>query len=131
MRLFFLYLFNISSSTPLHIAISSQNMGIATNILSIKATDINLKDNDGITLLRLAIQTKRPDFIELLLEKSALSNDIMVDEWRKEYGKWGSDIVMLSERQSGEKSIRFIAERELQYFPPQVEIRGGADRRLL
>jgi ankyrin repeat protein len=117
--------------TPLHIAISSRNIEIAIALISFKATDINLKDNDGITPLRLATQIECPDLIKLLLEKSALTKDIMVDEWRKAYRKQASDIVILSEGESREKSVCFIAEEEFPDKSAQVSIEGGTDRHLL
>ena len=113
--------------TPLHVAISSRHVEMATALISFNATDINLKDNGGITPLRLAIQIGCFDLIKSLLEKSALTKDIMADEWRKAYGKQASDILMLSERDSHEKSVCFIAEEE----STQVSIESGTDRRLL
>jgi ankyrin repeat protein len=117
--------------TPLHIAISSRNVEIAIFLISFNATDINLKDNDGISPLDLAIQIECPGLIKSLLEKSALTKDIMVDKWRRAYGKEASDIVMLSERESREKSVCFIAEEEFLDKSAQVSTEGGTDRRLL
>jgi len=95
--------------TPLHIAILSEELEVATTLISSKA-DINSEDSDGRTPLRLAIghaiKHGRRDFIELLLRRSAHTENIIADEWRNAYGKQASDIIMLSERQSGEKSVR-------------------------
>jgi ankyrin repeat protein len=114
-------------NTPVHIAISCRHVEMATILISFNKTDINLEDSDGRTPLRLAIQIKCHGLIKLLLEKSALVKNIMVDEWRGAYGKQASDIVLLSERDSQEKSVCFIAEEE----SAQISTESGADRRLL
>jgi ankyrin repeat protein len=119
--------------TPLHIAISSRNVEMALVLISFNATDINLKDNDGITPLRLAARMecpdiiKAPDVIEALLKKSALTKDIMAHEWRKAYRRQASDIVILSEQEDRVNSVCFIAADEFLDQSAQV----GTDRRLL
>jgi ankyrin repeat protein len=113
--------------TPLHIAISSRNVEIALVFIYHNATDINLKDNDGITPLRLAARMECPDIIEALLKKSALTKDIMAHEWRKAYRRQASDIVILSEQKDRVNSVCFLAADEFLDQSAQV----GTDRRLL
>jgi ankyrin repeat protein len=102
--------------TPMHIAIAGGYVEVAKMLMSHGATDINREDNDGITPLRLAMhlpnQTKRRCLIEELLEKSALTKNIMVGDWREAYKKQPSDVVILSDGADG-KSVRFISEEEL------------------
>jgi ankyrin repeat protein len=118
--------------TPMHIAIAGGYVEAAIILMSHGATKINLKDNDGMTPLRLAMrlpdQKKRCCLIELLLEKSALTEDIMVQDWRQAYGKQLSNVVILSGRANGEKSVRFKAEEELDGETPIIET--GRRRRL-
>jgi ankyrin repeat protein len=110
--------------TPMHIAIAGGHFEVATSLMLHGATDINLKDNDGITPLRLAMRLPSQTtlcIIERLLKKSAVTEDIMADEWQEAYKAQLSDVVILSDRANGEKSVRFIAEEELDRETPRIE----------
>jgi ankyrin repeat protein len=110
--------------TPMHIAIAGGHFEVAKSLMLHGATDINLKDNDGITPLRLAMRLPSQTtlcIIERLLKKSAVTEDIMADEWQEAYKAQRSDVVILSDRANGEKSVRFIAEEELDRETPRIE----------
>ncbi len=90
--------------------ISFRNIEIATVLISFKVTDINLEDSGGMTPCHLAIQIGCSDLIKLLLEKSALTKDLVVNEWREVYGKQAPDTMMLTKRESRERFVCFIPE---------------------
>jgi ankyrin repeat protein len=98
--------------TPLYIAISFIDIKTTIALISFKSIDVNLKDSDGITPLHLVIQIKCPDLIKLLLEKSTLIKNIIVNEWHEAYKKQALDIVILSKRESNKKFMCFIPEEE-------------------
>lgn len=83
-------------------------------LLTSTSNIINVTDNDGETPLRLAIRLRRPGFIEIvikvLLNYSAKTTNVSVDDWRKVCGDNTSDIIKLSQGKEG--SIELIPKDE-------------------
>ncbi|EWZ48991.1 hypothetical protein FOZG_04455 [Fusarium oxysporum Fo47] len=103
---------NSSNQTPLHIAVLNEQIEIAEELLS-RGADINAEDGQGWTCLRLAIDKKSPDLINLLLEYSADPRGIEYREWLSAYGKQNLATVWLTERCDGELPVRIVADREI------------------
>jgi ankyrin repeat protein len=116
--------------TPLHIAILSQHLGIARELIT-SGADINSEDSDSLTPLRLAIRHKSHELTELLLKHSANMKHITADEWRGAYGKHASDIVQLLEKGSGEKYVCLITGEGTFHEFAQPPAETGTERRLL
>ncbi|BAN35387.1 ankyrin [Sulfuricella denitrificans skB26] len=57
-------------STPLHIAASNSNPGIA-KLLVAKGANINARDNNGLTPLHIAAFTGKKELVEFFLSKGA------------------------------------------------------------
>ncbi|KAG7403026.1 Serine/threonine-protein phosphatase 6 regulatory ankyrin repeat subunit C [Fusarium oxysporum f. sp. rapae] len=103
---------NSSNQTTLHIAVLNEQTEIAEELLS-RGADINAEDGQGCTCLRLAIDKKSPDLINLLLEYSADPRGIEYREWLSAYGKQNLATVWLTERCAGELPVRIVADREI------------------
>jgi ankyrin repeat protein len=121
--------------TSLHHAILSGNYEITELLLS-SGANIDLENSDGKTALQLAltaVQHKNCKLITLLLEHSAHTNGITINEWLDAL-KEGLDvserevqhIVLLSAKLDGKKSVKLITDEEFdekQKKPARVEKR--------
>jgi hypothetical protein len=116
--------------TLLHDAILSTNSELSQDIIS-AGVDINSEDSDGRTALQLAVLHKHLNMVEVLLENSASTKDVTIDDWRSAYGKQDSDILKLLEGPGREKFVQFIQEGELQNELMDPPHGHGIQRRLL
>jgi ankyrin repeat protein len=117
---------NIDGRTPLHNAAKSGHIDIARELICWKA-DINCKDTDGKTPLLLALEEKRHGLVQLLLEHSAQTQDIMSAQWLDAYEKGRSEVaVELSQSSCGKQSLLFVKAHQI-----NVSSQMGLARRLL
>jgi hypothetical protein len=92
---------------------------------------VNLLTKRGSTTLNIAIQRKNHHVIALLLNRSADMKDVMAESWRHAYGQQPSDIVLLSEGEGQQKSVRRIAERGIRHELAHWSAKTGTRRSLL
>jgi hypothetical protein len=116
--------------TLLHDAILSRNSELANVIISAGA-DVNSEDSDGMTPLQIAVRLKHLKLVEFLLNKSASTKDVTIDDWRSVYGKQESVTVKLLEGPGQEKYVQFVQEGELQGELTNRPHELGTHRRLL
>lgn len=98
--------------TPLHTAIVENDMDMLKGAIS-AGVEVNKKDNDGATPLRLAITLRRAPMVDLLLNNAAAIAGVSADQWRQIYNQTDTSIVQLFEFRSGNKKVRFSAELDL------------------
>jgi ankyrin repeat protein len=116
--------------SALHIATLLGYFEIAKDLISFGA-GVDCKDGRGNTALRLAIQRKRCDFIDMLLESSADITGVRTDEWLDAYGRKLPDAVHLEEKPSGKKTIRFIEAAVIPDIIRQMHNVPKTERRLM
>ncbi|KFY79384.1 hypothetical protein V499_01625 [Pseudogymnoascus sp. VKM F-103] len=90
----------------------SENLELTRGVIS-SGADLNSEDSNGVTPLQMAVRLKEPNLVELLLQKHASMNGIMVDEWRSLYGQ-PSVTVKLVDVPGGKKYLELIQDAELQ-----------------
>jgi ankyrin repeat protein len=99
--------------TPLHIAALSGRVNIAKELINWGA-DIDCKDVNGKTPLRAALRQAQQDIVQLLLQHSAQTENIMLAEWLDAYKQSASDnIFVLSHMSCGKKSVQFVETRRV------------------
>lgn len=116
--------------TPLHIAALSGLSEIAEDLIQ-HGAGINSLDNDNMTPTGLAVQVQNQQIIERLLQSSAKTNRIMVEQWLNAYGKRAPDVINLSESSVRKKSLRFLSEGELERELSQASNGNIEDRQVL
>ncbi|KAH9864036.1 hypothetical protein J1614_009969 [Plenodomus biglobosus] len=126
--------YNVNSAdfrrrTPLHNAVTSESVELATDLISAGA-DVNAKDMNEATPLRLAVKSKKLNMIKMLLEKSANTMDITTTEWRRTFESHTSDILKLTQKAGGGISLQLVPE-ELQSEVIQFAAKPRTERYLL
>ncbi|CAN9129477.1 unnamed protein product [Alternaria alternata] len=94
--------------SALHIATLLGYFEIARGPRILWSEVLTAKTGEATQHYALAIQRKRCDFIDMLLESSADITGVRTDEWLDAYGRKLPDAVHLEEKSSGKKTIRFI-----------------------
>lgn len=115
--------------TLLHETILSRNLQLTEEFIS-SGADLNSEDSDGMTPLQMAVRLKEPNLAELLLQKYASTNGIMVDEWRSLYGQ-PFVTVKLVDVPGGKKYLELIQEAELEGELTKTPSGHETQRRLL
>lgn len=100
--------------TLLHVAALHGQSKILEDILKTEV-DINAKDSDGKTPMRLAVEEQETETIDVLLNFSAETELIMADQWSQAYEKVDPKAIHphaihLLQRQSGGKALRFFGK---------------------
>lgn len=92
--------------TPLHTAIVENDLDILKWAIS-AGVDVDKKDSDGATPIKLAITLRGAPMVDLLLTNGAATAGVRADQWRQNYDRADTSIVQLFEFRSGEKEVRF------------------------
>jgi ankyrin repeat protein len=100
--------------TPLHIAALSGYVNIAKELIDRKA-DINCEDANSNTPLRVALEKRQQDIIQLLLHHSAQTEGTMFAEWLRVYNDKGAAnaVLELSQMLCGRKSVQMVEARQV------------------
>ena len=109
--------------TALHIGVLRNDSDMMERALQC-GVDINSRDGDGNTPIQLAFQGSKIETINWLLNKSAETVDLTTNDWFKVYRRPESDIMELSEEESGPKKVRFLTEAQF-----ELETASYPDRR--
>ncbi|KAK5628857.1 hypothetical protein RRF57_004572 [Xylaria bambusicola] len=96
----------------LHMAIQERNQALAEFLLYV-GSNINARDERGMTPLRLAIQQKDRQLIETLLKYMAQPMGITIEQWRAAYNKEPTYVLQLSEDSNKMTRVRFLLGEEL------------------
>ncbi|KAI9163838.1 Ankyrin repeat, PH and SEC7 domain containing protein secG [Paramyrothecium foliicola] len=115
-------------STLLHNAILQDDKELATELLAAGA-DVEKKDVDEFSPLRLAANMKKLDFVELLLKWRANTVGFAPEEWLAIFNK-ENQWPKLIEAASGERKLRFEALNEKLIAPLPARALGESDNPL-
>ncbi|KAF1807899.1 ankyrin [Eremomyces bilateralis CBS 781.70] len=113
--------------TALHIGVLHSDTDIMEQALRCGG-DINAKDGDGNAPIQLALQEKKTQAVDWLLNKGAQAADITTENWLQGYGKQKSAIVKLSGDKSGPKEVTFLT---LEQFTTEITLYPNEQKRLL
>ena len=81
--------------TALYLALSSSDTKLA-HLLILKGVDIDAEDINGHTALELALVNNKQNFVRLLLEASANTKRIPLENWRRAFGQDESVVLELA-----------------------------------
>lgn len=100
--------------TLLHVAALHGQYKILEDIIE-AGVDINAKDNDEKTPIRLAVEEQETETIEVLLNFSAETELIMADQWSQAYKKVDPNSIRphaihILQRKSGAKALYFFGK---------------------
>ncbi|KAK2669662.1 Ankyrin repeat [Fusarium oxysporum f. sp. vasinfectum] len=111
---------NDVGQSSLHVAVDNNRFGIAVKLLE-RGANVNAEDHSSMTPLRLAVQQKRRDFAELLLDYSASTKGIMFHGWRSLYEEFSPQHTLrITERASGNRRVDFLSRNNLLANEPET-----------
>lgn len=117
--------------SPLHIALLRENLEIAEDLIRSRA-DVNARDQDGATPLRLSIDRRLgQEIITLLLEKGADPGKIKASKWYKACGRDTPDVFHLLEAGEKETTLRFISPGQLATVLNDIQVNKTEQREIL
>uniref|UniRef100_A0A093V638 Serine/threonine-protein phosphatase 6 regulatory ankyrin repeat subunit B n=1 Tax=Talaromyces marneffei PM1 TaxID=1077442 RepID=A0A093V638_TALMA len=99
-------------TTTLHSLVQQGNRESAKMLLS-AGCNVDRCDPSGTTALRLAIQRKDREMIDMLLTFGAGTKGVMAHEWLDVYGRQKGDAVQLLEGADGQQRVNFIENSTL------------------
>lgn len=117
--------------SPLHIALLRENLEIAEDLIRSRA-DVNARDQDGATPLRLSVDRRLgQEIITLLLEKGADPGKIKASKWYKACGRDTPDVLNLMEAGEKETALRFISPGQLATVLNDIQVNKTEQREIL
>ncbi|KAJ4103932.1 hypothetical protein NW769_009623 [Fusarium oxysporum] len=111
---------NDVGQSSLHVAVDDNRFGIAVKLLE-RGANVNAEDHSSMTPLCLAVQQKRRDFAELLLDYSASTKGITFYGWRSLYEDFSPQHTLrITERASGNRRVDFLSRNNLLANEPET-----------
>lgn len=112
--------------SALHITIRQNDLQMMELALQY-GVDVDSEDRHGITPIKLALQEKKTQAVDLLLKHSASTADIAIEDWSRVYRRESTEIIVLYQDESGTTEVNFIALKD---FEKEVKCHINSRRRL-
>ncbi|EWY83037.1 hypothetical protein FOYG_15113 [Fusarium oxysporum NRRL 32931] len=106
--------------SSLHVAVDNNRFDIAVRLLS-RGANVNAEDHSSTTPLCLAVQQKRRDFAQLLLDYSASTKGITFHGWRSLYEEFSPQYTLrITEKASGSRRVDFLSRNNVLANEPET-----------